>query len=61
LLSREDATRIVRAQVAAIAAHWDEVCREARVSQTDRKLLATRPFLNTFSLEGSGIARPPLH
>jgi serine/threonine-protein kinase HipA len=61
LLSREDAARIVRAQVAAIAAHWDEVCREARVSQTDRKLLATRPFLNTFSLEGSGIARPPLH
>jgi serine/threonine-protein kinase HipA len=61
LLSREDATRIVRAQVVAIAGHWDEVCREARVSQTDRKLLATRPFLNPFSLEGSGIARPPLH
>jgi serine/threonine-protein kinase HipA len=61
LLSREDAARMVRAQVAAIAAHWDEVCREARVSQTDRKLLATRPFLNPFSLEGSGIAHRPLH
>jgi serine/threonine-protein kinase HipA len=61
LLSREDATRIVRSQVAAIAAHWDEVCREAKVSQTDRKLLATRPFLNPFSLEGSGIDPPPLH
>lgn len=58
LLSREEAQQIARAQVAGIAEHWDEVCREARVSQTDRRLLASRQFLNPFSIEGSGVARP---
>ncbi len=60
LLSREQARRIVQEQAAGIAGHWDEVCREARISQTDRRLLASRQFFNPFSVEGSGIARPLL-
>ena len=60
LLSREEAQQITHAQVAGIAEHWDEVCREARISQTDRRLLASRQFFNPFSLEGSGIETPRL-
>jgi serine/threonine-protein kinase HipA len=60
LLSREEGQHIAREQVAGIAEHWDEVCREARISQTDRKLLASRQFFNPFSLEDSGIETPRL-
>lgn len=60
LLSREEAKQIADAQVAGIVEHWDEVCREARISQTDRRLLATRQFLNPFSVEGTGIGKPRL-
>lgn len=51
---------MARAQVAGIAEHWDEACREARISQTDRRLLASRQFLNPFSVEGAGIEKPRL-
>lgn len=60
LLSREQARQIARAQMEGIAKHWDEVCREARISQTDRRLLASRQFLNPFSVEGIGIETPRL-
>lgn len=52
LLSREEATEIARRQVTAIAEHWDAVCEEAAISKTDRSLLATRQFLNPFSMQG---------
>lgn len=60
LLSREEGQQLARAQAAGIAEHWNEVCREARISQTDRRLLASRQFLNPFSIEGSGIGKPRL-
>jgi serine/threonine-protein kinase HipA len=52
LLTPEEALEIARRQVAAIAEHWDAVCEEAAISKTDRSLLATRQFLNPFSMEG---------
>jgi serine/threonine-protein kinase HipA len=52
LLSPEEAMEIARRQVAAIAEHWDAVCEEAEISTTDRSLLASRQFLNPFSIEG---------
>jgi serine/threonine-protein kinase HipA len=55
LLSHEEATEIARRQVATIAEHWDAVCEEAAISKTDRKLLATRQFLNPFSVAGMGM------
>lgn len=55
LLSREEATEIAQQQVATIAEHWNAVCEEAAISKTDRSLLATRQFLNPFSMDGSGI------
>jgi serine/threonine-protein kinase HipA len=60
LLSHQEAQQIVQEQVVGIAENWDEVCSEARLSQTDRKLLASRQFMNPFSMEGSAIARPEL-
>lgn len=60
LLSREEGQQIARAQAAGIAEHWNEVCREARISQTDRRLLASRQFLNPFSVDGLGIETPRL-
>lgn len=60
LMSRDQARRIVRAQVMKIAEHWDEVCREARITKTDRRLLASRQFFNPFSVEGAGFEVPRL-
>jgi serine/threonine-protein kinase HipA len=56
LLSREEALRIAREQANAIATHWNDICEEAKVSKTDRKLLGSRQFLNPFSVEGLDIA-----
>lgn len=55
LLSHDEATEIARRQIAAIADHGDAVCEEAAISKTHRKLLATRQFLNPFSIEGMGM------
>lgn len=52
-LGRQQAEDIVAAQIDAIRASWDEVCREARLTETDRKLLGTRSFLNPFIFEGA--------
>jgi serine/threonine-protein kinase HipA len=51
-LSRREAESIAARQVATIAKHWDDVCEEAKVTRTDRRLLATRQFLNPYSVEG---------
>ena len=55
LLSHAEAMEIAQRQVAAIAEHWDAVCEEAAISTTDRTLLATRQFLNPFSVAGLGM------
>lgn len=50
-LGRERATEIVRAQIAAIRANWDQVCEEAALSEVDRAFLWGRQFLNPFALQ----------
>lgn len=52
LLSREEATTIIEHQIAVIETHWDSVCHEVSLSETDRALLWRRQFLNPFVLEG---------
>jgi serine/threonine-protein kinase HipA len=59
-LTEAEALKISRHQVDTIGAHWSEVAAEARLNRTDRKLLATRQFLNPYALEDSGIERPDL-
>ena len=50
LVAEDDARVIFDAQIAAIEKHWDAVCAEAQVSETDRKLLWKRQFLNPYSI-----------
>lgn len=51
LLSRDDAKAIVQAQIEGIKTNWDSVCQEAKISQVDRNVLATRQVLNPFAFE----------
>ncbi len=52
LLSREEAIAIAMRQVKGIGEHWDRVCEEATLHETDRALLWGRQFLNGFAFEG---------
>ena len=61
LMSHDEAMDIAQRQAAAIAEHWDAVCKEAEISNTERKLLATRQFLNPFSVAGTGIEKIQLN
>jgi serine/threonine-protein kinase HipA len=61
LLSYDEALQIAQRQVAAIAEHWDAVCQEAAISKTDRRLLASRQFLNPFSVEGTAMDKIELN
>jgi len=49
LLSREEARFIALNQVKVIGENWNIVCAEAKLSETDRKLLWGRQFLNEFA------------
>lgn len=52
LLSREDALNIFNHQRNIIEEKWDDICKEANLNETDRKLLWRRQFLNPFIFEG---------
>ncbi len=51
LLSRSEASEIIEHQVTTITKHWTSVCDEANLSQTDRKLLYGKQFLNPYVFE----------
>ena len=56
LLSENKAAAIIEHQIAAIGENWSMVCEEAELAETDRTLLWSRQFLNSFAfddLEGS--------
>ena len=52
LLSADEAIRIMRRQLTSIRTRWDEVCDEARMADTDRRLLWRRQILNDLAFEG---------
>lgn len=54
LLSDKEAGAIIEDQFATIAGEWKELCEEARLTETDRKLFAGRQFLNSYCVEGLG-------
>jgi len=59
LLSEEEASEIAAHQIRILAEHWDQVCKEAALSEVDRNLLWGRQFLNPFAfddLEGNAAA-----
>lgn len=51
-LEAERARVIINRQIAAIRAHWGNVCDGAGLSEVDRGFLWGRQFLNAFALEG---------
>ena len=50
LLSGEEAREIFDRLTTTIKQHWDEVCKEAALSEADKNLLWERQFLNPFSV-----------
>lgn len=51
-LSGGDALSIFKSQITTINQNWDEVCKEAALSDVDRKLFWRRQFLNDLAFEG---------
>lgn len=51
LLSREEAVSLIENQIKTIIENWDAVCDLGKVHFVDRKLLASRQFLNPYSFE----------
>ncbi|WMT92523.1 type II toxin-antitoxin system HipA family toxin [Pelagibacterium sp. H642] len=51
-LKETEAAALIEHQITSIAAHWQEVCDEADLSDVDGKLFAGRQFLNFYALEG---------
>ncbi|WP_251048133.1 type II toxin-antitoxin system HipA family toxin [Halomonas sp. ISL-56] len=54
LLNEKEAKSIIDNQLATIASEWKELCEEAKLTETDRKLFAGRQFLNSYCIEGLG-------
>ena len=52
LLTHGRAMEIVEHQIATVGRNWDAVCREACLSDVDRRLLWRRQFLNGLAFEG---------
>lgn len=51
LLTEKNALAIVENQISAIGENWIAVCEKADLTETDRKLLWGRQFLNTFAFD----------
>lgn len=51
LLSRKEAIEIAEGQLGCIIEHWDAVCDEASLTETDRAFLWHRQFLNPYAFE----------
>lgn len=51
LLSRQEAIAMVKEQLICMVENWKVVCDEAELSETDRKLLWGRQFLNPYAFE----------
>ena len=52
LVNNDQALSIMENQISIIARHWSDVCKEAGLSDVDRKLFWHRQFLNQLAFEG---------
>ena len=52
LVNNDQALSIMENQISIIARHWSDVCKEAGLSDVDRKLFWRRQFLNQLAFEG---------
>ncbi|MDE0239589.1 MAG: HipA domain-containing protein, partial [bacterium] len=51
-LSETAATDIIARQIGTIRDGWDDICKEAELTEVERKLFGQRLFLNDFIFEG---------
>ncbi len=56
LLNDQQAQAIIENQLVTIASEWGGVCEQAKLTETDRRLFAGRQFLNSYCVEGLGVA-----
>jgi serine/threonine-protein kinase HipA len=52
LLTENEAIDIIERQITTISSEWAGFCQEAKLSETDKSLLAGRQFLNAYCIEG---------
>lgn len=52
LIKEKDAIQIIEKQISVIAQNWEDVCKEASLSEVDKSLFWGRQFLNPFAFEG---------
>ena len=50
-LSEDKAAALVEGQIDAIHRHWGATCKAARLTDIDRRLLASRQFLNPYCFQ----------
>jgi len=51
LLTEKEAMDIITNQLYAVSTHWDRVCEEAKLKETEKKFLWGRQFINPFIFE----------
>ncbi len=51
-LKEAEAVALIEHQVTTLAAHWGDVCAQAKLSPVDSRFFAGRQFLNSYALEG---------
>lgn len=56
LLNDQQAQAIIENQLITIAGAWNGVCEQAKLTETDHRLFAGRQFLNSYCVEGLGVA-----
>lgn len=52
-LDQKAAQQMIDAQISAIREAWDDICKEAALTEVERNLFGERMFLNPFIFEGS--------
>ena len=52
-LSENAAKDIIARQIGAIRDGWDDICKEAALTEVERNLFGRRMFLNDFIFEGA--------
>ena len=52
LLHQDDALALAANQIQTLRDHWDDICREAGLSDVDKALLWRRQFMNPLATEG---------
>lgn len=53
LITSDEAIALAKHQIGVIQAKWEAICKEAKLSEVDRRLMWGRQFLNPFAFEGA--------